>query len=736
MLSQTIKNTNIMEQVSIIPQKWQPFVGDETLFLLDNLKKLSEESKKILRNETLEILSNCADPKEVRHNQIGLVFGYVQSGKTMSFTTLTALAKDNGFPVIVVLAGVSTNLVDQSHARLNVDLQIDSRNDTQWLIIPNPKPNDKMLKKRVKSNLEEWKDSTIPQEDRRTILITVMKHKQHIPNLTKFIKDLGLEGIPVLIIDDEGDQHSMNRNAKQNAKKGTNTLSTIYKRIIELKNIIPNHSFVQYTATPQGPLFIEKMDSLSPNFIQLLTPGPDYTGGKIFFQENKEWLTKEITDIQHNGGTPVIPESLVYALQIFFLGVVKGLAKKDGGKRTMMIHPSQLTFTHGEYQHFVSNTIASFIDILSLPNGSPDKNDLLDEFRVAYDDLKATTDDLPSFEELTGDRLRHTINRTVMQSLNSNPGNKTIVDWRSNYHFILIGGTAMDRGFTVEGLTVTYMPRTIGVGNADTIQQRARFFGYKKSYLGYCRVYLDSEVLEAFTNYLVHEEDLRARLIAHKQSGEALNDWYRKVKLDRSLNLARSNIFSKEFTRNIVRNYNWIWPRTPHSSEYARSNNESVVRQFIDSSSFNNNRSRKFMSIEKPLAEIVYPLLFELKFMNPKDQSNYSVLLDTLEQCIQEDPEIQCTLFLMSDFDKPRERSLVQSSNEINQLFQGRNTKSEGLRDLKGEGITIQLYVLNLFEEGTTKDIPIVRNVPIVATYIPELLLPNTQNTIEWIDQT
>ena len=90
----------------------------------------------------------------------------------------------------------------------------------------------------------------------------------------------------------------------------------------------------------------------------------------------------------------------------------------------------------------------------------------------------------------------------------------------------------------------------------------------------------------------------------------------------------------------------------------------------------------------------------------------------------------------MSDFDKPRERSLVQSSNEINQLFQGRNTKSEGLRDLKGEGITIQLYVLNLFEEGTTKDIPIVRNVPIVATYIPELLLPNTQNTIEWIDQT
>ena len=70
----------------------------------------------------------------------------------------------------------------------------------------------------------------------------------------------------------------------------------------------------------------------------------------------------------------------------------------------------------------------------------------------------------------------------------------------------------MDRGFTVEGLTVTYMPRNVGVGNVDTIQQRARFFGYKRSYLGYCRVFLDQVTIDAYNAIIEHEENVREQL--------------------------------------------------------------------------------------------------------------------------------------------------------------------------------------------------------------------------------
>jgi len=78
-------------------------------------------------------------------------------------------------------------------------------------------------------------------------------------------------------------------------------------------------------------------------------------------------------------------------------------------------------------------------------------------------------------------------------------------DWKDTYPWILVGGQAMDRGFTVEGLTITYMPREMGLGNADTIQQCARFLGYKGKYLGYCRVFLESSVRDAFVFYVQHE---------------------------------------------------------------------------------------------------------------------------------------------------------------------------------------------------------------------------------------
>lgn len=57
-----------------------------------------------LRTETADIMAHCnphdgVDKPETTH----LVVGYVQSGKTMSFTALTALAKDNHYKMIIYL---------------------------------------------------------------------------------------------------------------------------------------------------------------------------------------------------------------------------------------------------------------------------------------------------------------------------------------------------------------------------------------------------------------------------------------------------------------------------------------------------------------------------------------------------------------------------------------------------------------------------------------------------------
>ena len=701
------------EQITIAPQgdgNWRPTVGVETQSLLAHLQ-LPRESEERLLDETVDILSQCGNPNNRINSEIGLVFGYVQSGKTMSFTTLTALAKDNGYQIIIIIAGISTNLVAQSFTRLERDLRMDSRADLQWLSFRNPRLSDITTRNQMATALAEYRDTTFPPEERKTILITVMKQRNHLPNLQTLLQSLELGGVPTLIIDDEGDQHSMNTKERQNARTGGSETSAIHQRIVDLRNSIPHHTFVQYTATPQAPLFIDIMNSLSPNFIELLTPGPGYTGGRTFFIERPE-LTEVIVDIDEEEDPTAPPESLVFALQVFFLGVVKGTRNREGRKRSMMIHPSQLTYTHADYFRFVTNIKNHFINILSLPDENSDKQDLLNEFKSAYDDLSRTTSDLPPFSELSGHRLRHAINSTVIQSLNSRGGNRTIVEWRNNYSFILIGGQAMDRGFTVEGLTVTYMPRSVGVGNADTIQQRARFFGYKQSYLGYCRVYLDQDARDAYIEYVEHEEDMRRRLSEHLSSGRSLNEWYREVFLSSDLTLARTNVFSNEFERSIFGG-EWSYPKVPHFSQHIIQNNRDVVSAFIANSQFD--RTNRFPVLQTSLASVHDELLNLLRFTSPSDVGDYTALIYTLNRHLEEVPDETCTVFLMSDFDNPRERTLNSENNQVNQLFQGRSSNYEGDRSILGEGITFQIHILNLLQDNRIT----FSNVLTLSTHIP-----------------
>ena len=92
--------------------------GSRTLDLINRLTKLDSEEKETLLHESESILKNCINPVETIGSTTGIAIGYVQSGKTMSFTTLTALAIDNGFRIIIYFAGIKVNLLEQTTNRL------------------------------------------------------------------------------------------------------------------------------------------------------------------------------------------------------------------------------------------------------------------------------------------------------------------------------------------------------------------------------------------------------------------------------------------------------------------------------------------------------------------------------------------------------------------------------------------------------------------------------------------
>ena len=112
--------------------------GEQTNQLLDRLTKLDKDEKDTLLTEAADILSHCVKPNTTG-SETGIAIGYVQSGKTMSFTTLTTLAYDNGFRIVIYLAGVKTNLLSQTNNRLKTDLLTSSDNSQFYKVYDNPK---------------------------------------------------------------------------------------------------------------------------------------------------------------------------------------------------------------------------------------------------------------------------------------------------------------------------------------------------------------------------------------------------------------------------------------------------------------------------------------------------------------------------------------------------------------------------------------------------------------------
>lgn len=718
-------------------ETWTPKYGEELDKLLTRVFQDDDDAKNKVRQETLHIMQLCGDPSSSENQDTGLVFGYVQSGKTLSFTALTAMANDNNYRMVIILAGISRNLVKQSFNRLNKDLAINNEFYRKWVILKNPRDPLKNPQDRdtLSSELSSWSSDSI--NDKKTILITVMKNTHHLRNLLSVLQNLDLEGVPTLIIDDEGDQASLNTKASANAKQKKNNqltaekLSTIYRRIRDLKAILPHHTFIQYTATPQAPLFINILDILSPNFIQLLTPGEKYTGGDAFFVENKH-LVKCIpySEVYNENNTiETIPKSLKEALKIFFLSVTHGhlLGKTPGNPkyRTMMIHPSRLVDEHGIYYEWVQLLKSEWAEMLDREDHNESKIQLITEFQKAYQDLQSTVHDLKPFDELL-ETLGKRIQKTAIQQLNSKKG--STVNWNNNYSYILVGGQAMDRGFTVEGLTITYMPRSKGVGNADTIQQRARFFGYKRDYIGHCRVYLDAENIHLFTEYVNHERDVRKKLEEHKLSGEHINEMGRRFVLDEMFKLTRSNVLSEKLDHKSFGN-KWFTLKAPHDHNDMIENNRNVFNEFQNSYKhlFSEDEGhdertpdQKHWVVTLPLKEIFDTFLNKLKFTRQTDSIGYTNIKSIIDLYTDELPPEDAYIYIMGK-DKSRTRRLLKKKDEIQQLYQGKNPKSgkviyHGDKQIKREDhISIQIHKLNIKDTS-------YRDVITIAIWIPARL--------------
>ena len=695
------------ERIRVVPAeqlplgRWLPEAGAATLGLSRRATDLSPEEWTTVLTEASNILSRCPHPGLTVGRITGLAVGRIQSGKTMSYSTLAALASDNGYRMIIVITGTSIPLLNQSVDRLRTDLGVEDQ-PWMWQHFINPRPENGPI---VAAALAQWADETIPREEKRTVLITVMKNTRHLRALSALLRTAPLDGVPVLVIDDEADQAGLNTFVNAGSASAT------YRRIRELRDLLPNHAYLEYTATPQAPLLINIIDSLSPQFAEILTPGENYAGGRSFFADGPGSLiraipTDELPREEVTQEAP--PDSLLDALRIFFLGVAAEATKPVAERetRSMIVHPTRLVAGHSDYYQWIVSVQRVWSTTLRGDASEADRAGLIEEFRPAYTDLSTTVAALPKFEDLAA-LLGRVISTTIVTEMNASRGKTPGVEWERGYSHILVGGQAMDRGFTARGLTVTYMPRGTGTGQADTIQQRGRFFGYKRGYLGFCRVYLDADVEGAFRKYVEHEDDVHARLVAHKATGNSLSEWKRVFFLDRSLKPTRDSVIDIAYRR-AYSGTEWEWPKFPQDPEDAVETNRRLVETFLSRLQLRPVTTTTMTGFQShlvanrvPLREVYESLLVPYRLGDPEDSQRWVGMLLHVESYIHEHADAHCSIIQMSGGQR-RERTL-DPQGRIPTLFQGPTEAADGphypgdSKVLAEDGaLTVQVHYLDL----------------------------------------
>ena len=498
---------------------------------------LPADAVESIHRSTDRILRQCANPRAVGDRRKGLVIGYVQSGKTANFTGLIAKAVDEGYRIIIVLAGMYTNLRVQTQLRLQKDLGIDIVEEHSGLA----------WQRFTSRNADMGKDSSpgVLSSTSNVALMVVKKHEMRLANVTKFLKSIPeatLNRRPVMIIDDESDQ------ATPNTLGAKDLVSTINKRIRALWAAVPTGTYVAYTATPFANVFIDPSDDgdLYPEDFVSVLPKPDsYMGSELFFDVDQtvdsgedeviHQLAHEVPEHEAQIFTPrpkkideFSPEmtpTLAAAIRWFILATaIRELRTSKSRDSSMLVHTSQLVRVHQQTKEVISG----FISDVAL-----DIDDQEEEFRSVYEEEKDRAASLRGSEEMPGwtalwPAAKKVLEGVVVKIDNGASDDRLVYDPDSTQTVIAVGGGTLSRGLTLEGLVVSYFLRSSNT--YDTLLQMGRWFGFRPGYADLVRVWMGPGLLDEYAHLATVEKQLRDEVAEMEKEGRTPREFAIKVK--------------------------------------------------------------------------------------------------------------------------------------------------------------------------------------------------------------
>lgn len=536
---------------------------------LENDPDMPPQAIRRLDDVSDQILSRLEDPLRTGPwDRRGMVVGQVQSGKTSNYTALICKAVDSGYKLIVVLAGTHNSLRSQTQLRLDEGFLAF---DTQRRGLFNP---DNI---RLGVGLLRWAElyhvhSLTNSSDKgdfnlkvaqqanvmiggEPVLLVVKKNSSVLKNLLKWSTSLQsskqsnaqsqVHGIPLLLIDDEADNASINTNPILDENGDPDPEmdpSKINGLIRKLLNSFEQSAYIGYTATPFANIYIadsvvneEFGEDLFPrSFIINLQPPSNYLGpAKLFgltiepasgkestsglplirpVRDYSEWMP----DKHKKGHRPgPLPQSVKKAIKEFVLACA---ARSVRGQRhehnSMLIHVTRFTMVQSYVAEQVKEELSFLQQRLRYGDGhAPDQ--IADELKALWDtDFIPTMrgfhkyDLVPVHWDQVKEELYIAASKIEVKKINGTAKDTLqYLEHKDGLSVICIGGDKLSRGLTLEGLSISYYLRASRM--YDTLMQMGRWFGYRDGYIDLCRLHTTSDLEGWYRDITAADEELR-----------------------------------------------------------------------------------------------------------------------------------------------------------------------------------------------------------------------------------
>jgi hypothetical protein len=534
---------------------------------LEQEKKLEAGRVAALDSSSDSVLFSVGDPTlapkdGALRKYSGLVVGYVQSGKTANYTAVAAKALDAGFKLVIVLSGVHNSLRRQTQIRMNDELGL----------IPSApgRPTAATFAPQGMGPLSTLTSEDLTSGDFAYTHISpeialkdgaICVTKKNVAVLKRLRKWLGENvAVPVLIIDDEADQASIDAKAKAPEDFDPDRDPTAINDQIRslVKSCSSYSAYVGYTATPYANVFINKdayhnrltNDLYPKDFIISLPKPPGYMGPEEFFgpslngdEENFSSVSDRVLELVPEaeielvksfakdglGKTP-IPQTLLKAVKDFILGTA-ARRKKEG-----VVSPSSFLVhtTHLQSEQVVLGQSLEKLVIQLHQDWRYNREVVAHDWKSEWETLQSGmlgNDYSCDFSELIPhlDNLLGQFGSISVRTLNFKSPDELDYEAEPNLCAIVVGGNKLSRGLTLEGLLVSYFLRQSKQPKADTLTQMGRFFGYREHLVDITKVYTSHQLMLEFRDISYMEQSLRQDIDRYARSGKTPEDFAPRV---------------------------------------------------------------------------------------------------------------------------------------------------------------------------------------------------------------